>query len=649
MSLYLAELELVNWKCFRGEHKVRFGRGLHAVTARQEDNAARSNWLGKTSLLSAIRFALTGEHGERLEDMWISRERGGSWEADGASVLARLSDGTVITRTRRRGKSTQVGVLVPGSGPALASGPDAELKIAHLLGLSTEEFDDVCFFGQKQLARRLKQDPAERMATFAKWFGLGPLQRCWEHDSAELRRLQTEHAVMHAEFVAEQARLESLEKVVEALDSDPDVLREQAEREKAAGRAANEASQARAALERDRLDSLEFERLKAEGVAATAALKALRASSPEQESALVDQQAAEARAAHQNADLEATKAEKLARGEFDGVCPLARLACPSAPWVTEVGKRDHEQLQRARGALETAARRRVELDGKQREARLAAQEVASREATLVQLRKRAEALLPAHKRHQAADPKADETWQDAAVHFQAAAELESRANALLAARQGLAKARGQARGTQARLGEISARMAVLRESCLVFGRAGAQRRVAERELAEIERSGCTALASLGSGLSYAVTWGRPVQGQLAPHCDACGSPFAEKKATRCACGAERGPKLNERLDIVPNRVSGGAEDLCGLAFGLASWAWLRRERASEWGAVFLDEPFGALDLHHKRELSVQLPALLAAVGVEQAFLVAHEAALVDAAAARVSIVSDGEWSRIEEV
>lgn len=165
----LARVELKNWRCFRGEHAADLGPGAHAVVARHERDAERSNWLGKSSFLWAIRFLLTGERPEdcRAEDDWITRG-----EASGA-VVGILDDGTRISRSRTRGSSTLLEVHEPGQDkPSRKS--EAQQAIDQILGLTPDDAP-VWYFAQKTMDRLVRALPSQRAAEVAGWLRMDKL------------------------------------------------------------------------------------------------------------------------------------------------------------------------------------------------------------------------------------------------------------------------------------------------------------------------------------------------------------------------------------------------------------------------------------------------------------------------------------------
>ena len=110
--------------------------------------------------------------------------------------------------------------------------------------------------------------------------------------------------------------------------------------------------------------------------------------------------------------------------------------------------------------------------------------------------------------------------------------------------------------------------------------------------------------------------------------------------------AERGPNVAAKLVIDLSNRSGAAEDLAGMAVGLAASQWLRSKRASAWSAAYIDEPFGALDAHNKRALSNHVATMLRR-SFASAFVVAHDREILDAMPGRVVISAGPKGSTLE--
>src|SRR4030095_9963814 len=118
---------------YYGEHTIGLADTVYAVTAAHEDDPDRSNWIGKSWFLGAIRFALTGVKPETCpnEDGWIS------WGEREASVEIILSNGARITRKRKIGSSTQLELHqlhIPGVG--VAKQDLAQAEIYRIIGMN---------------------------------------------------------------------------------------------------------------------------------------------------------------------------------------------------------------------------------------------------------------------------------------------------------------------------------------------------------------------------------------------------------------------------------------------------------------------------------------------------------------------------------
>jgi DNA repair exonuclease SbcCD ATPase subunit len=343
--------------------------------------------------------------------------------------------------------------------------------------------------------------------------------------------------------------------------------------------------------------------------------------------------------------------EKLSRGEFDGVCPVAGITCPARDQINSETARNtamaaldvatagalSEVLDKASSKLRTA------------EARL---QVRQRlEDKIEQTNARANRLLPMLDEAKTAPPPED----PAVLRDKVSTAHEVVAN-LTAKRDSLRRSVGlvdSAIAEVARLSkvadEVSAEMAVHRAAMVILGPQGAQRRVAENALVEIQESANQKLAECGVDLTVEVQWSREGQG-LAAQCDACGTMFPRTaRAKACdRCGAARGPLLINRLEVVLSDRSGAAEDLVGLAVQFAASDWLRADRGAQWSVMSIDEPFSQLDDFNRGSLGRHLAAMLRG-SYEQSFVVAHHTSLLDALPGRILVESNGKGSSVRIV
>lgn len=645
-------IELRNWKRYRGEHVLDLADGVHAVCARLEDDETRSNWLGKTSLLVALgRFALYGTSGERLEDDWITRgEKAGH-------VRLVCDDGTRIERSRKRGQSTQLRLDEPDG--KVRKQKQAQARIVELVGLSEADFAATCQVEQKQLARFILARPADRMEVVSGWLGLEPVQKCEESVRQKLSQLtvrdqqlrnrldvaiETHRSAAAAFFPDEEVQGD----VVKLAEARVEELRTEAEVAEGAHRSA-QIFLAKAAEVAGLVDQADrFEAVVAEGKALKAEVIAANPRSLEAEASKLAGVVSERKIALAAAVADYQKALAVKAGEFDGQCPVVCVECPAAEFVRDEAAKSDEVVSRAEKAVEKATRAAEKARESHGEVADRLGAIRAKNTRLGQLRQAAVELKPAWKRVQADEARPDE--EVALIAEEAAAEYNDAQVALQVAEERLdrlSRAAGEMSAMSQKREALAAEMETAREAVAVFGRNGAQRRIAERALTTIEADANALLSECGIDLSVKIVWAREAATGLATSCDSCGAAFpSSQRVKECACGAKRGPKLTEKLDVEMSDRSGAAEDLAGMAFHLAAAAWLRRERGAAWSVALIDEPFGSLDEANRTALSTHLARMLRSrYGFEQAFVVSHDRETTDALPGRIIIEADAEGSR----
>ena len=344
-------------------------------------------------------------------------------------------------------------------------------------------------------------------------------------------------------------------------------------------------------------------------------------------------------------DTEKQKAA-LAKGAFDGTCPIDGHTCPDMATMNAACDANRANL---RAATEVRARAEQAVS----DALISLEDVSVKARRVEALKARIDTLKrqPNATAGQAppdpgeAPPVVDdrEPWE----RFQAA-EAEHRE----AMRQAdlLRRTFGDVVALEAEIAEADGEIEAYRGAVAVLGRQGAQRAIAEGALGEIEDGANALLREAGIELRVEVRWSHEGQG-LAGSCEACGAPFpASTKVRECAkCGALRGAKMIDRLEVVLSDRSGAADDLAGAAVQLAAGAWLRAQRNAAWSVALIDEPFGALDEANRGAFAVHLAAMLRGrYGYAQAFVIAHTRGVMDALPGRVEVVgrTDGSMLRV---
>ncbi len=639
--MWIRNINFRNYSCYRGQHEIELTDIAYAVTARETDNSERSNWLGKSTWMGIPRFVLYGLHDHRTEDDWITRgEPGGE-----AGMV--LDCGTGIRRQRARGKRTSLTVTTP-DGRVLVDDA-AQTHIVDLIGITAKDFTSSCWFQQRQMARFIDADPAPRMEMVSQWLQIGPLESAATLARAGVTKIAGEIDAVVGSRTQLTAQRNELQVQINALvDVDDDRYRTAVDDVELARQGLEQAIRHDAAA-RARAD---WDVVVAEGVAlkgtvdADAAILPTLVKLPE-----LDQARVAAAADVQQKRTLLTQARATARGEFDGQCPVTRKSCPI---VNEINAdvsaaaelvKVHETSLLAADAVNRAA------DAAYAVQKRLQTEIQERQSRLNLLRERATKLKE----------EIDKSPATALVP-DVARERLSTANELV---QVIRDGRVRKDSISKVIVEIDAKLTALgiredalrveldvaRKVAIIFGRNGAQRLVAKTALDAIAGAANGMLEEATIPLRVSFSWGI-VTDKAAKHCEECGTPFpTSTKVRNCErCKAERGFVVLDRLDLNLSDVSGGANDLAGIAVQLAASRWLRLKRGTPWSVAGLDEPFGQLDLANRRALANHLAALLRGrYGFSQAFVVAHQPGTLEAFPGRIEITKTPDGSRKVEV
>lgn len=645
----IASIRIRNWMCFRGEHTIALEPKVYSVVGRYEANEERSNWSGKTALLEFVRFVLTGQHRFRTEDEFITD---GETSMDGELVL---TSGHRILRNRAAGKRTAVWFWEPGA-KAPQMNDEAETAIAALIGLEPDDCDNTFFFAQKQMGKFVTAKPDARQKIVSAWFRLDPLERCeararksGDTGEASLRAIagsleeldRREKAILGSREDGSSAW--SREKLLAAIPlAEAAVKRERA----ATGTLEQELESAAAAFAgKQRVG--DFEAICRDGVADKARLAAMGLPA---RLAAFETAATAARAdAGKLAIVQANVAQKmrLATGDFDGRCPVANITCPARETINADRRGNADALAAAKAEAQVVLDASRASQAAEQTARAAVQEAERLAVRVAELRRMAAQLKPivdaAKSLPDPPDPSTIRARLDAAKGemMQARSDVDS-LKALLSQYDEVQKLRSMYRE---KAKGIETELATSRAAVAVFGKRGAQRRVAEGALATIEADANRELHESGVDLTVEVRWSREIGG-LAKSCDACGFPFPPSaKVKICArCGVARGPNAENKLEITLSDRSGAAEDLGGGHFQLAASRWLREARGSAWSTALIDEPFGALDPANRKAMARHLSTMLPRFGFSQALIVSHSPDFNFAMPGRIEVVSGSNGS-----
>ncbi len=640
----LSGLRIKNFLAYRGEHVLALEAKPYAIVARREDDADASNWAGKSALVEAIKFVLDGSHRHRLDDEWITEgEHSGEVEAT-------FDTGERALRSRERGHATKFYFWLPGATePSFKA--DAQRDIEVRMGIEASDFDSTWFFEQGQMARIINARPEDRMKMVATWLKLGPLEACEDKARARVNAMIDDMTKLTAQRAAARKRLmdalggRSRELVTVGIDDAKAKL--VAARETLASVEAtweDNEQRKRAAIVRDEYGQLVIEGTKLAEEVEAIDLDALKKRWEERKTL--------AASSRELAGEKASRTKQLAivaRGDFDGKCPIADIECPATKQINAERTRGKITLDRATEEERRTRSEAVEHDQLATSALHAFNEAGSKCSRLEHLRQRAAKL--AEEAEKADDIPPPEDGDALRLRLQQAREhVETRLRELTQASRAIEIADAvdvEEKTIDAEVQIIETNLRLARAALVVFGKQGAQRKISEEVLGSIEDEANAMLSNAGIDLAVAVQWTREGQG-LARACDSCGASFpASAKVKACTrCNAPRGPQLQNKLEFVLSDTSGAAKDLAGIAIQLAASAWLREDRKSDWNTIVIDEAFGQLDAANRRALAHHLSQL---IGSQQAFIIAHHAQVLDALPGRIEIVRGKDASTVKVI
>lgn len=635
--MHIQSLTLRNWGPYYGTQTIELRDTVYAVQAEHTDDPDRSNWIGKSWFLGAIRFLLTGVKPDSCstEDAWISRgEKSGG-------VSGVFSDGSEVSRTRKLGNSTQLELRIDGKG--VAKQDQAQTELDELLGMDHDDLMATCFVEQRQIARLVLADPAERTKIVNGWLELEPLQRAEDWLKSELSRLLAEDRALAAQVVSiDPGALKAAVDRVDAITSK--VTEIQNERSDLADQAIEMADWRRSAEFAER-----FKLFKQHGLATRKELDALIPVEIEPLK-LAREQTSQVRSAARDREYQL---RELVGDQWDGVCPKTCETCPVQDQVRTIGASMQVELNEAESVLDDADTKYQDLDKSLTDAYRVAAERTKKLALLDHYRKEATQLLGAVDTIDEMGMPPDDTEMRERAHIlEEQFTIAAREQVLaLVERKSLEDGQKASREATKARKTLERTIRLHQEAIAVVGRQGAQKEVAEQVLGDVQNGANRLLQNAGIDLTVEVSWARDGKG-LATHCEACGSSYPKTLSQKICgiCGAVRGPKLIEKLMIIPSDRSGAADDIAGLSFQLAASSWLRSKRSAAWAVACIDEPFGQLDRANSRALSAHLHSMIrSSFAFEQGFLVAHDAAVMEALPSRVQIVGSTNGSTLRVI
>lgn len=627
----ITQVLLHNWQCFRGKHTINLKAKAYAIVASYEYDAGRSNYGGKSAILEAIVFAITGQFNKLRKfdaDGWITKG-----EAQG-SVRVSFEDGITIYRERKRGSATQVR-LVRSDGK-MASQEDASIGILKHLAFQAEDLPNIAYFEQRQMAKIIHTDPEKRFDIVKGWLGLAPAEKAEKHAHelvlARMRMLQQA-----------KARRENLQSIIDTLMELPDEkniaeIRDQIQKNM---EGLNEERLQNRELERHQNTVSEYRSLVEDGRTIAEEVKAI----PEglQDLARKGEEDVVVKAtAHAQALTNLASKRKVALGQFDGQCPVADIECPAKKRINDDRKTSHLALKEAKDVEENTAEALHQARTHTMALVTEAREAEKKDDQLIVLRERVQAMGEEFRDAKKRLKEAKESRTDDEIREELLKYRVMRDNAVSSLAEIKAKV-AQREGLQRDLKSLDDLIALdtkqlsdLVQTRTIFR--ATQRRVAERALDRIGHQANAMLHEAGSDLTIDIQWEREGK-NLAKTCEICGTSFpASAKVKECVCGAERGQHVIQRLDFVRNQSSGAADDFAGIAMQLAAGSWLLGARESPWATAMVDEPFSQMDRSLRKAAAKQMLNLLGSSAFRQVLVISHSQETVEVYPGRIRIL-----------
>lgn len=632
---YITGIRLCNWMRFAGEMEISLEAGVYSVIAELDVDPLRSNWLGKSSFLNAIVFALTGTYPTSTADGWIH------YGENEGGVDVEFSEELFISRWKVRGQGTQLEVRYDGN---TYTGSDAQRFIDESV-IDASTLFDTRVLSQKKTSQYIDgMGAAERSNVVNSWLGID-----WVVTAADscLKALS-------ALSVKDEGFLKELDEVEEVLGEDSELsLRVTVSEEKRLERKLETVDAELQALFRaqsilsTKSEVERYERLQAE-------LKSFEGSEEDAGEEKLFEIAKQAREKHAElffAKSEVSKARKVAKGKFDGRCPVADITCPARMQINTLGEEAGKRLRACLRQVEVIEESLVIIEKDQERERSKVKAAEKRRARVEFLNSEMRKIPIERLRKQLKGKRKGVDEKKEVRLKEERRELSQSLSEAVRRREAIEEARDRKTSLQAGREAIAGDLELHRQAMKILGRNGVQRRVAESCLSQIESCANKAFSMLSVDLQLSVSWARETK-QLADSCEECGALFpASTKVKQCVrCGARRGRKLSNKLQIELSDNSGGADDFGGFMFKLAAAYWLRQYSGSGWGIFLIDEPFGYFDQAHVRSFSTHLLRLLTEhFGVTQAFVVAHHADILESLPGRVLIKAEGKRSTVEVV
>ncbi len=667
-------LRLQNFLVFR----TLFRRFDHVstvgITAEYVDDATRSNRAGKSTLIEAMQYALTGVSRAKREIELISHGQ------EVMLVELTLLDDDGKKYVIKRGRDIQGHGLLEVSG--IEKKAEAQEQINQLIGLTPEEFAITNYFQQGETNGFMNLSSVDKKKHLMRWLKNEHWAR-WERSvldalNEKVRKLAGLRAQVEALEVDQSNEADLLKNLKLAKEK-------LAKRKKRCARFQRQLEAERVSTQKNAERSEQIETIGAEieetqtqlqhGAVILQALedaeRKLRRWKRKMERHPIvsdeEEQRIRKRAAEQGVLIRqfeswVASAEKTRTGR----CPILDEGCDRIKYdkaqvkgwkgriVSETKVREKYE-----GAItQIEARRHLQDRFQQAKAKLAS--LQGRSASDDRLEQRLAELRAKRKALRAAAAETPDTCEGLELQVNAMRQIVDADLGRVASLEERLKVRRAAvariKEMQEKIARLEKRVADLRYVAFMFGKNGIPSQEIENAFDEIENEINFVLGKFGTGLQVQFQPDREL-GSWEDGCVVCGWQFPRGTRVRqCGdCGEDRRKKRKDDFqlrvlsgghDEAFEMNSGGGQALVSIAVRLANARLIQRQTGSKFDVLFLDEADAMLDAPNRQAfLRLITAALTEKLGFRQVFLVSHSGDIQESVPHVLRVVRDGDQSR----
>ncbi|MDR3076176.1 MAG: chromosome segregation protein SMC, partial [Synergistaceae bacterium] len=203
--MYIARLQLKDFKSFGGAHELPFVPGMAAIVG--------PNGSGKSNILDSLRWVLGDSHSSKLR---VTKQEGLIFHGSAsrpkgteASVSVQLREGTRVSLIRRR-VAAETGAVVTVDGNRVTLSELDETKREWQLG-----GDKFAFIGQGEVAEVIQQRPQARRLLLESLFGIDAYRRRRDEASSRLGEAREEYTRLRTFSAELRARYDEITPEVE--------------------------------------------------------------------------------------------------------------------------------------------------------------------------------------------------------------------------------------------------------------------------------------------------------------------------------------------------------------------------------------------------------------------------------------------------